>query len=55
VGTSAAAKRGQFWRKDWFVAVLIVLAVLVLNSSTDAIETLEQRSPAVGTYRHHRH
>jgi CHASE2 domain-containing sensor protein/predicted Ser/Thr protein kinase len=43
VGTSAAAKRGQFWRKDWFVAVLIVLAVLVLNSSTDAIETLERR------------
>ena len=43
MGTSASAKRGQFWRKDWFVAVLIVLAVLVLNSSTDAIETLERR------------
>jgi CHASE2 domain-containing sensor protein len=43
VSTSASGKRGQFWRKDWFVAVLLVTAVLLLHRSTDAIETLERR------------
>jgi CHASE2 domain-containing sensor protein/predicted Ser/Thr protein kinase len=43
VGTSGSAKREQFWRRDWFVGVLIVLAVVILDRSTDAIETLERR------------
>jgi CHASE2 domain-containing sensor protein/predicted Ser/Thr protein kinase len=43
VSTSASGKRGQFWRKDWFVAVLVVVAVITLQKSTDAVETLERR------------
>jgi eukaryotic-like serine/threonine-protein kinase len=43
VGKSSSAKRGQFWRADWFVGVLVVLAVLVLYVSTDAIPTMERR------------
>jgi serine/threonine-protein kinase len=43
VSTSASEKRGQFWRRDWFVAVLVVLGVWVLHKSTDVIETLERR------------
>jgi CHASE2 domain-containing sensor protein/predicted Ser/Thr protein kinase len=43
VSTSASAKRGQFWRRDWFVGVLIVAAVVVLQYSTGVIETLERR------------
>lgn len=40
---SSSAKRSQFWRTDWFVGVLIVLAVVVLHQSTDIIGTLERR------------
>ncbi|HVZ47042.1 MAG TPA: serine/threonine-protein kinase [Ramlibacter sp.] len=40
---SSSAKRGQFWRADWFVGVLVVLAVLLLNATTDAIGTLDRR------------
>ncbi|MES2945706.1 MAG: serine/threonine-protein kinase [Pseudomonadota bacterium] len=36
-------KRGQFWRADWFVGVLVVLAVLVLHRTTDFFGTLERR------------
>jgi CHASE2 domain-containing sensor protein/tRNA A-37 threonylcarbamoyl transferase component Bud32 len=43
VGTSSSAKRGRFWRADWFVAVLVVLAVLILHQATDTIGTLERR------------
>jgi CHASE2 domain-containing sensor protein/predicted Ser/Thr protein kinase len=43
VSTSASGKRGQFWRRDWFVAVLVVLGVWILHKSTDGIETLERR------------
>jgi serine/threonine-protein kinase len=35
--------RGRFWRADWFVGVLVVLAVMVLNTATDAIATMERR------------
>ncbi len=40
---SSSAKRGQFWRKDWFAAVLIVVAVVILHQATDVIGTLERR------------
>ncbi len=40
---SSSAKRGQFWRADWFVAVLIVLAVFILDRTTDVFSTLERR------------
>jgi eukaryotic-like serine/threonine-protein kinase len=43
VGKSSSARRGQFWRTDWFVAVLIVAAVVVLHQATDTIGTLERR------------
>jgi eukaryotic-like serine/threonine-protein kinase len=43
VGKSSSAKRRQFWRTDWFVAVLIALAVLMLHQATDAIGTVERR------------
>jgi CHASE2 domain-containing sensor protein/tRNA A-37 threonylcarbamoyl transferase component Bud32 len=43
VSTSSSAKRRQFWRADWFVAVLVVLAVVILNQATDVIGTLERR------------
>ncbi len=34
---------GKFWRTDWFVGVLIVLAVLIVNSATDLFGGLERR------------
>ena len=37
------SKVASFWRADWFAGVAIVLATLVLQSSTDAIGTLERR------------
>ena len=40
---SSSARRGQFWRADWFVAVLIVVAVFILDRSTDIFNTLERR------------
>ena len=43
MSTSTSAKRGQFWRADWFVAVLVVLAVFVLHQATDVFGTLERR------------
>jgi eukaryotic-like serine/threonine-protein kinase len=43
VGKSSSAKRSQFWRTDWFVAVLVVLAVIVLHLTTDVIGTVERR------------
>jgi eukaryotic-like serine/threonine-protein kinase len=43
VGKSQSAKSRQFWRADWFVGAVVVLAVLILHKSTDAITTLERR------------
>jgi len=40
---NAHSKRPQFWRADWFVGVLVVLAVFVLHSITDFFGTLERR------------
>jgi eukaryotic-like serine/threonine-protein kinase len=40
---TSSSKRRQFWRADWFVGVLVVLAVLVLHSATDFFGTLERR------------
>ena len=40
---TSSNKRGQFWRADWFVGVLGVLAVLALHSATDFFATLERR------------
>jgi eukaryotic-like serine/threonine-protein kinase len=43
VGTSSSARRRQFWRTDWFVAVLVILTVVILHQATDAIGTAERR------------
>jgi CHASE2 domain-containing sensor protein/predicted Ser/Thr protein kinase len=40
---TSSSKRGQFWRADWFVGVLVVVAVLALHSATDFFGTLERR------------
>jgi eukaryotic-like serine/threonine-protein kinase len=40
---SGRGKRVQFWRADWFVGVLVVLAVFALHSLTDFFGTLERR------------
>ncbi|MDP2819844.1 MAG: serine/threonine-protein kinase [Polaromonas sp.] len=40
---TSSSKRRQFWRADWFVGVLVVLAVLVLHSATDFFGALERR------------
>jgi serine/threonine-protein kinase len=42
VGKSSS-KRGQFWRADWFVGAVIVVAILLLHSATDIFRTLENR------------
>lgn len=43
MSTSSSARRGRFWRSDWFVGVLVVVAVIVLHVATDFIGTLERR------------
>lgn len=43
MATSTLKKRGSFWRADWFVGVLVVLAVLILHQTGDLIGTLERR------------
>jgi CHASE2 domain-containing sensor protein len=43
VSTSSSKKRGPFWRTDWFVAIMITVAVLVLYQLTDTIDALERR------------
>jgi CHASE2 domain-containing sensor protein/tRNA A-37 threonylcarbamoyl transferase component Bud32 len=43
VGKSSSAKGGKFWRTDWFVGVMVVLAVFVLWRATDFVDTLERR------------
>ncbi len=39
----SARKFSQFWRADWFVGVLVVLAVIFLHGLTDFFGTLERR------------
>jgi serine/threonine-protein kinase len=41
--SSGRGKALQFWRADWFVGVLVILAVFVLHSTTDFFGTLERR------------
>ncbi len=43
MATSTLLKSGNFWRADWFVGVLVVVAVLLLHSFGDLIGTLERR------------
>ncbi|MEO8656353.1 MAG: CHASE2 domain-containing protein, partial [Ramlibacter sp.] len=43
MSTSSSNKRGPFWRTDWFVAVIVTAAVLVLHQVTDAVDTLDRR------------
>jgi serine/threonine protein kinase/CHASE2 domain-containing sensor protein len=43
VSTSSSSKRGKFWRTDWFVGVLVVVAVLILHLATDFVGTLDRR------------
>ncbi|NJS35695.1 MAG: CHASE2 domain-containing protein [Brachymonas sp.] len=40
---ATSLKRGNFWRADWFVGVLVVVAVLLLHNFGDLIDTLERR------------
>ncbi len=40
---TSSRKQSQFWRADWFVGVLVVLAVLFLHGLTDFFGTLERR------------
>src|SRR3954463_11748672 len=40
---TSSSKRGPVWQADWFVGVLVVLAVLVLNGFSDFFGTLERR------------
>jgi CHASE2 domain-containing sensor protein/tRNA A-37 threonylcarbamoyl transferase component Bud32 len=41
--TKSSRKLSQFWRADWFIGVLVVLAVLFLHGLTDFFGTLERR------------
>ncbi len=41
--SSRRGSQSQFWRADWFVGVLVVLAVFVLHGFTDFFGTLERR------------
>lgn len=43
MSTSSSAKRGKFWRTDWFVGVVVVVAVLVLHQASDVFGTMERR------------
>ncbi|WP_049871343.1 CHASE2 domain-containing serine/threonine-protein kinase [Ramlibacter tataouinensis] len=43
MGISLSGKRGSFWRRDWLLAILVVVAVVGLHQGTDAIATLERR------------
>jgi CHASE2 domain-containing sensor protein/predicted Ser/Thr protein kinase len=41
--SSSSSRQSQFWRADWFVGVLIVLAVMALHLTTDFFGSLERR------------
>ena len=41
--SSGRSKGKKFWRADWFVGALVILAVFALQSFTDVFGTLERR------------
>ena len=41
--TSQRGNAGQFWSTDWFVGVLVVLAIFMLHHFTDIFGSLERR------------
>ena len=43
MATKSSSKRPQFWRADWFAGAAVVVAVMLLNSATDLIGTMERR------------
>lgn len=40
---TSSSKSRQFWRSDWLVGVLVVLAVLGLHAASDVFGALERR------------
>jgi eukaryotic-like serine/threonine-protein kinase len=40
---ATTVKRKNFWRADWFVGLLVVLAVVIFNKSTNFVDTLDNR------------
>lgn len=40
---ASSKSRGSFWRTDWFAGVVIIVLVMLLQNTTDAISTLERR------------
>ncbi|HXA46793.1 MAG TPA: CHASE2 domain-containing protein, partial [Burkholderiaceae bacterium] len=40
---ASSTKRGQIWKADWFVGVLVVLAVLLVYAFSDIFATMERR------------
>src|SRR4051812_39083279 len=40
---TSSSKRGTYWKADWFIGVLVILAVLLLHSFSDFFRTLENR------------
>ena len=43
MGKGKGSRNKSLWRADWFVGVLVVLAVLILHAATDFIGGLERR------------
>ncbi len=43
VSSSLFRQRNQFWRTDWFVGVLVVVAVLMLHRASDVVDGMERR------------
>ncbi len=43
MSNSSSSKRKAVWRTDWFVGVLVVVALLILHQVTDVFGTLERR------------
>ncbi len=49
MGSSNSARRTAFWRSDWFLALGVTVAVLVLHQTTDAVAALERRFYDMGS------
>jgi eukaryotic-like serine/threonine-protein kinase len=43
VGKSSSTKGRQFWRADWFVGAVVLIAVLIFHQTSDVFNTLERR------------
>lgn len=43
MSNSSSSKRKAVWRTDWFVGILVVVALLILHQVTDVFGTLERR------------